>query len=263
MRYQTPFLLIAGLVLCSVAAWAQSPWPCGCPCDPIATFPVLLQNDDLEPEELSPAERETEREVVAKLRSLKDAAGKQKCFVITEFADKRCTSISFMGGKIDDEMLKLTARLARVSTVNAEKCGISDDQLEYFAGLKSLFTLVLSNTPITSKGLVHVRPLTNLQALHLSNTKVSDAGLDDIAQLRHLKILNLSQTKVTDRAMKKLLPLTELKWLLLSETAITDAGLDELAPMRQLGRLTILKTRVTAAGVDRLKQAIPALSVDR
>ena len=231
--------------------------------EPYATFLVVQDNDDLEPEPLSPAARQAEKETVAKLRGIKDDAGRAKCFVVTEGPDKCATSVAYTGGKINDETLKLTARLCRNGTVNADKCDITDDQLKHLSGLKSLINLVLSNTPVTDKGMVHLRPLTNLQTLHLSNTKVSDPGLDDIAQLKNLKILNLSQTKVTDRGMKKLLPLTQLKWLLLSDTAITDAGLRQLAAMKQLSRVTVDKTKVTAAGVDRLKKAIPKLHVDQ
>jgi hypothetical protein len=257
--------VVASLLSCIAQAQpASSPYPN--PSRPHDTFLVSQQTDDLEPEPLSAEQRETEKEVYTKLRGFKDAAGKAKCFVIVERfgeADRCVTSVTFMGGKIDDEMLKLTARLARISTINADKCEITDDQLKQIADLKSLTTLVLSNTPITGKGFAQLHGLDKLQALHLSNSKVSDAALDDIAQIKHLKILNLSQTKVTDRGVKRLLPLTELNWLLLSETAITDAGLRPLAGMKKLGRLTILKTKVTPEGVERLKTALPKLHVDQ
>jgi len=234
-----------------------------CQAEPHAELCVLREEDDLEPEPLAAAVREAEQEAAAKLRSFKNKAGRAKYLVITEQPDKRVTSINYMGAKIDDETLKLTARLCRIGTVNAGNSNITDTQLKYLSGLTSMNSLVLANTPITDKGLVHLRPLVNIQALHLSGTKVSDCGLDDIARLKSLKILNLSQTKVTGKGMKKLLPLTDLNWLLLSETAITDAGLAQLAGMKNLHRLTVNKTKVTPEGVAGLKRAIPRLAVDQ
>jgi len=215
-----------------------------------------------------PGDKAAELEAANKLTAFKDAKGGGEYLVISERIEpdkpeKRVTSINYKGAKVDEETLKLTARLYRIGTVIAADTNISDDQLKYFSGLTMLTSLVLSNTSISDAGLSHLRPLANIQALHLSGTKVSDAGLDDIARLNSLKILNLSHTEVTDEGMKKLLPLTNLDWLLLSEMPLTDAALDQLAGMKNLHRLTIDKTKVTAAGVDRLKKAIPALKVDQ
>jgi hypothetical protein len=213
-------------------------------------------------------DKAAELEAAEKLTAFKDEKGHAKYLVISERSDpdkpeKRVTSINYKDAKIDEETLKLTARLYRISTIIADKTNISDDDLKYLSGLTVLTSLVLTDTGITDAGLAHLRPLSNLQTLHLSGTKVSDAGMDDIARLTNLKILNLSKTNVSDAGMKKLVPLTNLDWLLLAETSLTDAGLDQLAPLKHLHRLTINGTKVTDAGVGRLKKAIPAVSVDR
>jgi hypothetical protein len=216
-------------------------------------------------------DKAAELDAFEKLNSFKtgkDPKSPRKYLVISERVEfdkpeKRVTSINYQGNQIDEEVLKLTARLYRIGTINADNSNIADDDLRYFSGLTALTSLVLTNTGITDAGMSHIRSLPNLEALHLSRTKVSDAGLDDIAHITTLKILNLSGTKVTDEGMKKLLSLTNLAWLLLNDTSLTDAGLDQLAAMKHLHRLTIIKTKVTAAGIDRLKKAIPLLAVDQ
>ena len=149
---------------------------------------------------------------------------------IGEGSEKRVTNVSFCDKTtckpvaIDDEMLKETAKLYRLNSINASKCKITDEQLKYLSGLTSLVSLVLTETPITDAGLEHLRTLNRLESFLLPNTDITDEGLDSIAAMTNLKDLDLSQTKVTDEGMKKLEPLTELNWLLLQKTKITDAG---------------------------------------
>jgi len=92
--------------------------------------------------------------------------------VITEQPDKRVTSINYMGAKIDDETLKLTAHLCRIGTVNASDCNITDNQLKYLSGLTSMTSLVLTPHADTDKGLVHLRPLANMQGIAPFHTKI-------------------------------------------------------------------------------------------
>lgn len=167
-------------------------------------FMSSTNRDDWKPEPplTGEAALKAEQEAAAQLSAMKDENGQCKYLVISERLDpdspeKRVTSINYKGSKIDNEALKLTARLFRISTIIADNSNIKDEQLRYFSGLKSLTSLVLTNTAVTDKGMVHLRHLANLETLHLSGTKVSDRGLDDIARLSDLRILNLSKTKVT------------------------------------------------------------------
>jgi hypothetical protein len=262
MRQQTFFAVASIAVLSCAAVWAQPPLPHGINGDSLRTFPVLLQNDDLEPLPISAADREAEQDAAVELRSLKDKQGQKRCLVISEQPDRRVTSVAIFGGPVDDDTFELVSHLCRVGTVNLERCKFQDEQLKRLSGLKTMINLVLTETPVTDKGMVHVSPLASLQSLHLSKTKISDRGLDAIAKLKDLRILNLSQTKVTDAGIKKLQPLTKLAWLLLSDTAVTDKSLQDLAAMKGLRRLTLTNTKVTAAGIDRLKQSAPRVIVD-
>jgi hypothetical protein len=256
-------------VTMSLVGCAAVSAPPRCQAQPLPAILVSNTRDEWKPEPrlTGEAARKAEQAAAAKLSSFKNAQGRAKYLVISERLDpdspeKQVTSINYMGAKLDDEALKLTARLFRIGTIIADSSNIRDEQLRYFSGLKSLTSLVLNNTAVGDKGMVHLRRLSKLQTLHLAGTKVSDRGLDDIARLSDLKILNLSKTKVTSAGMKKLLPLNRLAWLLLSDTKMNDAGLMQLAKMKDLHRLTVTGTKVTAAGIDRLKRAIPKLSVD-
>ena len=178
-----------------------------CQAGPAAGFLTSSNNpDDWKPEPplAGEAARAAEQDAAAKLSAMKDANGGSKYLVISERLDpdspeKRVTAINYKGSKLDNEALKLTARLFEIGTIIANDCNIRDEQLRYFSGLKSLTSLVLTNTSVSDKGMIHLRRLANLETLHLSGTKVSDGGVGTIARLGDLRILNLSKTKVTSR----------------------------------------------------------------
>ncbi|MGA7702307.1 MAG: hypothetical protein WCB27_22150, partial [Thermoguttaceae bacterium] len=105
-------------------------------------------------------DKAAELEAAEKLTALKDKNGGGRYLVISEKIEpgkpeKRVTSINYKGATIDEEALKLTARLYRISTIIADNSNISDDDLKYFSGLTVLTSLVLTNTGITDKGMAN------------------------------------------------------------------------------------------------------------
>jgi hypothetical protein len=143
--------------------------------------------------------------------------------------------------------------------------------MEPLSGLTNLARLDLSETLVGNPGLEHLKRLTQLEDLNLWGARVGDAGMPHVAEMRALKRLNLDNVgfpaesvALTDEGVTHLAGLSNLEFLHLGKTQVSDAGLAALTGLRNLKQLVItFCPRVTDAGVAKLKEAIPALSIDR
>jgi hypothetical protein len=126
-----------------------------------------------------------------------------------------------------------------VVTVDVHGSDVSDGWLARLEGLGQLRQLNLAATPITDAGLTHLRGLTELRGLNLAGTRITDAGLANLSGLTNLEELGLAGT------------------------GVTDAGLAHLKGLKRLARLNIFGTKVTEAGERGLKEALPAVEVQR
>lgn len=85
----------------------------------------------------------------------------------------------------------------------------------------------------------------------------------------HLKELNepielyLKDSKVTDDGLAALEGVQNLRMINLSNTQITDSGLSRLSALPGLREIVLTGTRVTNAGVRKLKEARPAVDVEK
>jgi hypothetical protein len=148
---------------------------------------------------------------------------------------------------------RTTYDLARVNAV-----------LPRLAGLTQLRTLTLGGAPLKQTGMAALAAFVRLKCLNLGACpQVTDAGLVFLSGLRELETLNLGATAVTNAGLKYLGSLTSLRMLALYRTRITDAGLVHLKDLPHLRTLNVSHTQVTEAGVEALRQANPALQVER
>lgn len=111
-----------------------------------------------------------------------------------------------------------------------------------------------------------IAPVANLSKvvhLHLGKTSVTDAGLAHLKGLSDLEELHLEGTAITDKGLVHLKDLKKLTYLNLYNTAVTDAGLAHLTGLANLKHLYLWQTKVTAEGANKLKQALPALDINR
>jgi Leucine-rich repeat (LRR) protein len=199
----------------------------------------------------------------AKETAAADTIEKLNFLVIREGEDKKVTTITCQGKKIDPKVFEVLPDLYRLGTLNLVNTDVMDEQLKQIGKLHSLTSLLLNGTAVSDKGIKHLDSLSNLETLYLKGAPITDAGFPTLKSLTQLKILDLSNTKLTNAGMKDVAGCLSLEHLLLENTAITDEGLAALEKHPKLKRLTATHTKITPEGVNKLVKSMPnSLTVD-
>ncbi len=156
------------------------------------------------------------------------------------------TSINYKGAKIDNETLKLTARLFRIGTDHRR-------QLQHHRRSVAVFlrpeiadvSLVLNNTPITRQGHGPPSPAGQHQSLHLSSTKISDRGLDDHRPVEKPQNIESLENESDGQGDEEVAPAEEAQLASAFRNGDHRRRLEAIGKMADLHRLTVTGTKVT------------------
>ena len=75
--------------------------------------------------------------------------------------------------------------------------------------------------------------------------------------------VSLSNTNVSDAQLQYLDAFPGLRLLALTNTEVTDAGIQHLKRLRNLKRISLTGTQVTNKGLRELREALPAVHIQR
>jgi hypothetical protein len=75
--------------------------------------------------------------------------------------------------------------------------------------------------------------------------------------------VSLSNTAISDAQLQYLDAFPGLRLLALNNTEITDAGVQHLKKLRNLKRISVVNTQISMSGLRELRNAIPALHIQR
>jgi len=139
---------------------------------------------------------------------------------------------------------------------------VTDGGLAYLSDLRDLDWLSLRDTGVSDEGLRHLAKLDKLRVLILDGTQVSGPGLVHLADLPKLDHLQLNSSVIQDDGLAELSRLIQVGWFELRNTRITDRGLGRLRGMENLELLSLEGTGVTAAGIRDLQAGLPNCRIE-
>jgi hypothetical protein len=166
------------------------------------------------------------------------------------------------GPAVDDEGLRVVARLKKLEHLDLSWTDVSDVGLGHLGRLKMLRQLYLYKTRITDAGLIRLRGLKRLEQLGVSGKSISDAGLAHLAGLCNLRCLVLDDTSVSSHGLMQLKCCAMLKYVSMVRCAnVGDDGLSSLGLFSKLIEADLRETSVTAQGVAKLRSRLPVCTI--
>lgn len=166
------------------------------------------------------------------------------------------------GPAIDDEGLKVVARLSKLRTLNLSWTDISDAGLAHLTSLAELRCLYLYQTRISDDGLFQLRPLKRLETIGLSGKSIGDAAFEHLGTLGGLKHVVLDDSSVTSRGLKHLKSCAGLRYVSVVRCSkVNDEGLEALAAFGGLIEADLRDTAVTDRGAAQLKALLPECTI--
>jgi hypothetical protein len=102
---------------------------------------------------------------------------------------------SLLVDNLDDEQVKLIARLPNLEMLYLANCTVTDEGLKPLSKAKGLRTLSLVRCPnLSAVGIRNLSPAPKLEVLFLSSVPVKDAALPELAEFGQLKTLTLNDS---------------------------------------------------------------------
>lgn len=181
---------------------------------------------------------------------------KERAASIKLNADGFVVVVNFRKTDIDDSVLELLPKLAKLSELLLNEAPITDAGLEHVGKCLQLTNLDLRGCAVGNAGIAHLGGLSKLKGLRLNDsdgkTTVDDDALETIAKLKSLKALPLDGLWVYTDGLAKLAVLPNLEELYLSKCPIGDDTLEVLATFPKLKKLRLSQTVISGEGLAHL-----------
>lgn len=162
------------------------------------------------------------------------------------------------GPAIDDDGLRIVARLGQLEYLDLSWTDISDVGLAHLENLTELQSLYLYQTRITSAGISRLRGLKRLESFGASGKSIDDEACKHLAELDHLTNLVLDGTTVSEDGLMQLTKCSTLSYVSLVRCpGVGDDGLQFLGGHSKLIEADLRETAVTADGAAKLQQRLP------
>jgi len=171
------------------------------------------------------------------------------------------TSLELVRSDINDECIKVVARLPGLQQLFLNRCNLSSQSFHYLAEeAHDLSYLDASDTHLSDEGLQQICKIARLQFLDLN----SNEGLHNwslLNGLKKLRILDVGFTSFSDAEADLLDGLTDLEILSLREDpGVSSISLDKIARLRKLKDLNVANTSVSKPA---LLEALGKMHLDK